>query len=99
MQNATTKQVDVTKVMSVYRGKAGNCCCGCSGRHSYASAHVAAASKNRGYEVASDEVSDRRVQNVVNDINDHPSDIQWEADFASLEINGRLLVAYFVASV
>ncbi len=52
----------LTDVVSVYSGKAGKCCCGCSGTHRVASAHRQAAAKSRGYAVDDDEVSDRSVK-------------------------------------
>jgi hypothetical protein len=52
-------------VRSVYSGKDGACCCGCKGNHRYNSQHVAAASKDRGYEVGPDEVNDRQVAKVL----------------------------------
>jgi hypothetical protein len=52
----------LTDVVSVYSGKAGKCCCGCSGKHRVASAHRQAAAKSRGYAVDDDEVSDRSVK-------------------------------------
>jgi hypothetical protein len=53
-------------VVSVYSGKAGKCMCGCSGKHTYASAHREWASKNRGYAIDDDEVSDRTVKIIFN---------------------------------
>jgi hypothetical protein len=60
--------IDKSKVKSVYSGKNGECCCGCSGTHSYASIHREAAGKNRGYAVRDEEVNDRQVARVVNKI-------------------------------
>jgi len=34
-------KIKIETVASVYSGKAGRCCCGCSGNHRYASAHAA----------------------------------------------------------
>lgn len=56
--------ITVADVSSVYSGKPG-CCCGCKGNHRYNSAHVASASKNRGYAVTPDEVNDRQVKKVL----------------------------------
>lgn len=53
--------VNIEQVSSVYSGKNGSCCCGCAGKHTYASAHRTWASKNRGYNVGLDEVNDRVV--------------------------------------
>lgn len=51
--------------MSVYSGKAGKCYCGCSGNHRYASKHVEAAGKDRGYAIGKEEVNDRQVKKVL----------------------------------
>ena len=62
MNTATrTEFPALTDVVSVYSGKAGKCCCGCSGKHR-ASAHRQVAAKSRGYAVDDDEVSDRSVK-------------------------------------
>lgn len=50
-------------VLSVYSGKPG-CACGCRGKYSYASKLVAEASKNRGYKVTPDEVSDKNIKRM-----------------------------------
>ena len=55
-------------VASVYSGKAGRCCCGCSGKHTYASALRAEASKSRGYEVRDEEINDRTVRMIFNKV-------------------------------
>ncbi len=60
-----TTKIDMSQVASVYSGVNGRCCCGCAGKHTYASAHRDWASKNRGYAVASDEVNDRTVKLIV----------------------------------
>jgi len=38
-------------ILSVYSGKDGKCCCGCSGKYSYHPKHQAEQSKRNGYEV------------------------------------------------
>ncbi len=53
------------RVKSVYSGKDGKCCCGCSGNHRYASAHKAVAEKDRGYPISKEEVNDRQVKRVL----------------------------------
>ena len=73
--------------------------CGCSGKHSYASAHVAAASKDRGYTVREDEVSDRSVKLIVGKINMWPGKVELTSEYASVDVNGRSYVAYFAPAV
>jgi hypothetical protein len=60
--------INVANVASVYSGTDGKCCCGCSGKHTYASAHQKWASGNRGYKVTVDQVNDRTVKMIVNKI-------------------------------
>ena len=55
-------------VLSVYNGKANKCMCGCSGKHSYSSAHREEASKVRGYAVTDDEVNDKTVKMTLNKV-------------------------------
>lgn len=60
---------DLSSVASVYSGKNGRCCCGCSGKYRYARAHRDWSSKNRGYAVDDEDVSDRSVAMIVRKIN------------------------------
>lgn len=53
-------------VVSVYSGKANRCCCGCSGKHTYSSAHRDTV--RRGYEVLDEEVNDRSVKMIFNKV-------------------------------
>jgi len=57
--------------MSVYSGINGKCCCGCAGKHTYASKHQKIASKDRGYKVGDEEVCDKTVKLIVNKMNKH----------------------------
>src|SRR3990172_4945351 len=43
--------IKVADIQSVYSGINGRCCCGCSGKHSYASQYRELASKGIGYQV------------------------------------------------
>lgn len=92
-------------VASVYSGGRSRCACGCSGKHTYASQWTEWASKNRGYTVGEDEVSDRSVSYVVNKIARIANGEQdgvvevYEGPhtrFVSAEQNGRMYVAYLV---
>ena len=71
--NVTTDQV-----MSVYSGKLG-CACGCRGKHSYNSKHVAAAGTYRGYEVKPNEINDRQVTRVLNTLKANAADVEVTA--------------------
>lgn len=93
----TISKINVNKVKSVYSGRPG-CCCGCQGKHSYASATRIEAGKSRGYEVSDDEVSDRSVKMIVNKLNKliFLGDPSIEANDQYVAYNGhRTLIAYF----
>ncbi len=99
MQNITSnKPIDINKVMSVYSGIDGKCCCGCSGKHSYALAHMHVAGIDRGYAIDDDEVSDRSVKIIVSKINANLVDAEYAEGHVAVTVGTRLLVAYFVPS-
>lgn len=81
-------------IASVYSGINGKCCCGCAGKHRYASEHVEWASKNRGYEVRPEEVSDRSVKLISKKVLNNP-DMKNEGDHAWVVNGNRLLIVYF----
>lgn len=88
-------QIDLAKVKSVYSGIDGRCCCGCSGKHTYASKTREAAAKARGYSIDDDEVSDRTVKLIVNKMNKLPG-LQFDGEHHAYVVKGnRLYVAYF----
>jgi len=58
------KNLKVEDVIDVYSGKEHKCCCGCSGKYSYASAHRALGAKLRGYGVDDSDVNDKQVRKV-----------------------------------
>ena len=80
-------------VASVYSGKAGRCCCGCSGKHTYASALRAEASKSRGYEVRDEEVNDRTVKIIFNKLMKNEFEKISDTCY-SYETGSRLYVVY-----
>jgi hypothetical protein len=86
----------IEDISSVYSGRPG-CCCGCRGKHTYASAHRKWASENRGYPVTADEVSDRTVKMIVGKIEKAPSDdvIIDGSSNVSVEVGNRVYIAYF----
>lgn len=87
-------KIEINQVKSVYSGKPGRCCCGCSGIHRYAKDHRNWASKNRGYTVTDDEINDRFVKKVVNIINANIEVADVGVNNTSVEMNNRLYVAY-----
>ena len=68
LTNDVLNILTIDAIRSVYSGTRGKCCCGCSGNHRYASAYVDESTKNRGYDIDSNEVSDRSVKTVFNKI-------------------------------
>lgn len=55
-------------VESVYSGKNGMCCCGCSGKHFYPESMSKRGVEIRGYKIGEDEVSDRSVKRIFNKV-------------------------------
>jgi hypothetical protein len=93
MSAVQTRPIHYKSVASVYAGKPNKCCCGCSGKHYYARAYREWASKNRGYEVGDEEVSDTHVMMIVRQINEAP-EAHFEGEHVYAEVGGQLLIAY-----
>src|ERR1041385_7510368 len=89
-----TSTINVNDVMSVYSGLDGACCCGCAGKHTYASQYQAVASKHRGYTVDNDEVSDRTVKMIVRKMNQYPGKMEHDLGHVAVVVNTRLYIAY-----
>ena len=91
------KQLDWQDVVSVYSGKDGYCCCGCSGEHTYSSLHRALGQTRRGYEISDTEVSDREVKRIVDIFNREASDSDAsDPEYISVTVGKRLYIAYLV---
>lgn len=79
-------QINKSNVVSVYSGRDGRCCCGCSGIHRHSSI-----SKNMpSYGV----VSDRHVARVCNIMNKHVDELEYDNGHVALRLDGRLYIAY-----
>jgi hypothetical protein len=89
------KDLTIDDVMSVYSGLPG-CACGCRGKHRYASKHVKIASKNRGYKVQPEEISDRSVAIIFGKVKRNADKLEYSEheDFFSVELGNRTLVVY-----
>lgn len=85
--------LDAREVPSVYSGRNGKCCCGCSGQHYYAKAHQKWATKNRGYKVTDDEVNDGQVTRIVNIINKADA-VDDSVVYRSTIVGNRIYIAY-----
>jgi hypothetical protein len=91
LENSTIK---LDTVLSVYSGKNERCCCGCAGKHTYASKYRDLATAKRGYKVNDEEVSDRSVKTIVRKMNQFPGALKFANGHVSLVLNDRLYVAY-----
>jgi len=78
--------INVSTIQSVYSGRPG-CCCGCRGKHTYATAF---ADKAPDYDRR---VSDRTVKLICNKINAAPK-VQENGNHFFAEINDRWYIAY-----
>lgn len=83
-------------ILSVYRGKAGRCCCGCAGKHSYASKTREIAGKGRGYAISDDEVNDKAIVRILRKVqaNEEKAVID-ESSHVAVKEGSRLFVVYF----
>ena len=91
--------VDVDDVISVYSGKTGACCCGCSGKHSYASKYRARGGAARGCKLQDSDISDLTVKRIVGKINrscmSEPQTTSLREQYMTAVIGKRLYIAYF----
>lgn len=90
-----TEGLKVENVVSVYRGRNGKCCCGCSGKHLYNPEHRALGQTRRGYDISDDEVSLSAVKRVVNILNKNTG-VEIDANYLSIVIGKTLYIAYTV---
>lgn len=82
------------EIIQVYSGISNRCCCGCSGKHRYASKYRAWSSKHRGYSVKDEEVSDRSVKIITNKVLNSP-DVQHEGNHSFVDNGRRILIVYY----
>lgn len=94
----TTTRLTKNQVLSVYSGRDRACCCGCCGKHYYASATRDTAAKNRGYDIGDEEISDKMIAKVVRLINASP-EVEAEQGHVALVIGTRLYIAYLTGGV
>lgn len=80
-------------VASVYSGINGRCCCGCAGKYSYSEQHRNWSTKDRGYQVGDDEVSDRSVKIIAGKLLRAEESVNKLGDgLFTLEVGNRLLM-------
>jgi phenylacetate-coenzyme A ligase PaaK-like adenylate-forming protein len=92
--------IDKNKVTSVYSGKVKRCCCGCSGKHYYASRVIGRWEELRGYPFKADDINDAMITRIVNKINNFTGKVEVFKDnknidyFYSIEVGKRWYIAY-----
>jgi hypothetical protein len=80
------------KVLKVYSGKNGHCCCGCAGKYVYNSEYNGRTN--------SSEIDNRMITRVINIFKkQRMGDIEFENTFISTAINNRLYIIYWVLPV
>jgi hypothetical protein len=98
MTQTKTAHIDLTKVTNVYKGRAGLCCCGCSGKHTYTNRDREKLGKLRGYPIQDDEINDKKVASIVKKMNKLLSEgisPQYELeDFISIVDDKTVYIAY-----
>ena len=86
-------------VMSVYSGKPGKCCCGCSGAHRYNPVHRAEL-RARGYMLDDKSVNGAQVLKVLRLVQAADAEGKAEYDdddaYVSAEVAAKLYIVYFV---
>lgn len=82
------------QVPHVYSGRAGRCCCGCSGKHRYHSKHIAAENARRGYNIDAEEVNDRQVARVLAILQERVREAVFGNNNVSVTVDERLYVVY-----
>lgn len=85
--------LQIDDVLSVYSGKNGACCCGCSGTHSYNSKYKDLGTKSRGYEVRDEELNDRQVKRVLNIIK-KADKVDGDYNYIATVVKNRLYIVY-----
>lgn len=97
--NLTIRTEDV---LSAYNGKVG-CMCGCNGDYAYNEAKKDEGTKDRGYEVQDDELSDRKVKTRINrllklveqkDYDDLDINLNGDTKYIYLAKNNRCICLY-----
>ena len=89
-------KISLDQISQTYIGKAHSCMCGCSGTYSYLKSSQKYGSKDRGYKVSDDEISERSVKFVLNKLkNNEMEGIQVIENYIfSYDIGTRTYVLY-----
>jgi len=81
-------------IFSVYSGKAGKCCCGCSGKHYVNPLRQKEAEAGRGYAYDAGQVSRAQVTRILGLLQADPGGCEVESNYVALTIGGRIYIAY-----
>lgn len=84
------------EIVSVYLGKANACMCGCSGNYAYTKINQEYASKNRGYEVTDDEVSDKKVKIRLKRFYNLPGEVENLDDYIFTKFDGNRQITVYL---
>ena len=92
--NEQVMAVRLEDVVSVYSGKDGRCCCGCSGKHYIATAHRVEGCRRVGFydtdAVVCNDVQVRRVMRIIQ----KTDSAKMSDGFVEATVGGRLYIAY-----
>lgn len=74
-------------IKCVYSGKAGSCCCGCSGQYRYNSRHAVEAFKAQGNAVPADAVNDKQIVKVLRILKERASEAEFFGNGFSIRVS------------
>lgn len=90
---------NIRTAIHAYSGKPG-CCCGCRGKHRYASSAAGRGKELRGYEISSDEISDVSIKRAASFFlglleRGEMEGVEIFSDMISWESETRVKILYF----
>lgn len=91
------QELKPSDVLTVYSGRAGKCCCGCSGKHYVNPDYRAEAAEEQGYAVDDEDCSKGMITRVLNILRNAPIDqLDVSPNYVAFETDTRLSVAYLI---
>jgi len=93
MDKLNLQNLSKDQVLSVYSGRDGKCCCGCSGKHSYNPAYEAEGSASVGYPVFCDGREVSRILNLVKKFEDS-AEFADNNEWVSVTVGKKLYIVY-----
>lgn len=94
-----TKPIAVENILKAYSGKPGACCCGCSGKYSYASANRTLGGEDRGYALENEDINDKELARIVRKLNGYLDQVEEADTYYALTLGKRLYIAYKMPEV